>query len=318
MAWIHGGKDAAISRPVHLAAPTIFSLIDNPEESIEFLESVRATLRMDNVQARLDDVEHVTPDALLALVTYGDMLVNGRGRLYGNLPTSAVPRAVVDNCGFEHLVRGLRTGKNGFVRTERAQATQGYKVDEPGTEKLVRQACEQARVPYHRISYATLVECMTNTNNHAGKEEGAICWRLMAACDEVKGRVQFVFLDPGYGICRTIKFILKTISNLPFASDADVLKVLLDPGVGWLAQILAGRPAKTRTDLPGRGRGLRRIAQGVTRGKLARLVIIANGGYIDVTSGNTKSLPGEGFRGTLVYWEFGREEGHDVSSTDAA
>jgi hypothetical protein len=156
-----------------------------------------------------------------------------------------------------------------------------------------------AGVNYHPVSYSNLIECMTNTNNHAGKAGLVVRWRVMATCDQTAQVVRFVFVDPGEGICRTTKRRFVQV-----ADDAALLETLLDPLTNGFRKLLAGAPRKTRTGKPGRGRGLKKIAQSLQRGHLRRVVVAANRGYIDL--GGTrirKELPNPGFRGTLLYWE---------------
>lgn len=290
------------TRTVELLAPSHFSIIDNPQETVAFLQTVRRTLHSSDVRAALRNVQVVSSDALLALITYADSLSTGT-MLTGDLPVDSAARQAVETCGFAELVRGLerRGTRRSFVETASASARSGHHANAKQAEELVQRGCAAVGLPYSPVSYSNLIECMTNTNNHAGQTQGTIAWRLMVTCDETAQRLQFVFMDPGQGICRTVK------RRFPqFSDDSELLRVLMDPAANGFLKLWAGLPARTRTGQPGRGRGLRKIAQSLQRGSLRRLVVIANEGYLDVGTGTTARLKGYGFQGTLVFWEVGQ------------
>ena len=250
----------------------------------------------------LRDVEAITPDALLALISSADS-VDPAFSLTGDLPLDAQARSIVETCGFDDLVAGLKAGeksaRRGFATTALGDARRGANADAKLAHEIVERVCSMAAVPYHPVSYSNLIECMTNTNNHAGKP-GSIRWRVMATCDPAARVVRFVFADPGDGICRTAmrRFV-------QVGSDAVLLETLLDPKTNGFRKLLAGAPYKTRTGKPGRGRGLRKIAQSFQRGHLRRIVVAANRGYTELGGTTTsKELPKPGFRGTLLYWDF--------------
>jgi hypothetical protein len=282
-------------------APSHFSIADNPRESVSYLNSVHRALRVANVHADLAKVSDVTPDALLALVTYADRRRGGT-KLTGSIPQHKPAKKTVETCGFAELVRGLEVAgdaKRGFVETRTMFASRGHEIDGAIAQSFVLRACRLAQVPYSPILYSNLVECMANTNNHAGQEPGSISWRLMAAFDEASRLLRFVFMDPGRGICKTARRRLPSISD-----DSELLMALLNPdGVGVYQRLKAGLPHSTRTRMRGRGRGLRKIAQSVDRGALRRLVVVANEGYVDVGARRSFRLNDGGFHGTLIYWE---------------
>jgi hypothetical protein len=290
------------TRAVEILAPSHFSIVDNPEETVAYLQTVRRALRSSDVRAALRGVQVVSPDALLALITYADALGSGQ-RLTGDLPLDDGARQAVETCGFAELVLGLerKGNRRGFVETASASARTGHQANAKLAEELVQRGCAAAGLPYSLVSYSNLIECMTNTNNHAAHEQGTIAWRLMVTWDEANQRLQFVFMDPGRGICRTVKLRFPQ-----FSDDSELLRILLDPSVSALKKLWAGLPARTRTRQPGRGRGLRKIAQSLKRGSLRRVVVIANGAYVDVGAGIAARLKGHGFQGTLVFWEVGQ------------
>lgn len=284
-----------------LAAPAHFSIINNPDEAISYVKMVGSRLKHANVRVVLKDVTEITPDALIALVTHR----NRRPHLLsGNLPELASARTVVETCGFSDLVHGVnargREGRAGFAQTTFASARRGATADTTLARDIVSQACSLAGIAYHPVSYSNLIECMTNTNNHAGRP-GEVSWRLMVAFDAPQKVLRFIFIDPGEGICRTTRLRLP----IKLGTDANLLASLMDPQVNIFRKLLAGLPKKTRTTSPGRGRGLRKLAESVERGKMRRLVVVTNAAYLERTplGTTTKTLTGSGLLGTLLYWE---------------
>jgi len=302
--WRLGQQTTGVSssRPWVLSAPSDFSLVSNPSATAAFVARVRAALAVKDVTVRLDAVTDLSPDALLALVTVAECVEQRKGHLTVSLPREPRLREKISQWGFPQLARsvGLRAdGQRAVFHTQvAARAEAGLQVDPARTDALVEEVCRNAGIPYHKISYANLIECMTNTNNHAGEAEGSIRWRLMVTWDTDAKRLQFFFLDPGRGICNTLKFRFRRLT-----SDGKLLALLLNAKSTWLAKALAGLPAKTRTGVRGRGRGLRKIAESIKRGGLSRLVLVANRGYFDATQGHSLELTGDGFNGTLIHWE---------------
>jgi hypothetical protein len=301
-----------------MAAPTHFSVVDNTIETVEFLNRVAEMLTTGPVHIAMRDVQRMTPDALLALVTYADAL-RRPGRLTGDMPTNQEARTVATSCGFDQLVEGLRAdsrrARSGFVRTHRTASQRGYRSEPRLAESFVREACETAGLPYHRQSYSNLIECMTNTNNHSGRKRASVAWRLMIACDRAAAGVRFMFMDPGLGICRTVALRL----GVNVLGDVALLETLFDPRQNGIKRLLTGNARRTRTRRPGRGRGLLKIAQSVERGQMRRLVVVSNGGFLDLSAGTSQSLARRAFRGTMIYWEVGFDPGAvcDVSQNTA-
>ena len=58
----------------------------------------------------------------------------------------------------------------------------------------------------------------------------------------------------------------------------------------------------SRTDLPGRGKGLPKIARAHADGEIKRLVVLSNRVYANFETKEFRKL-NEEFSGTLLYWE---------------
>jgi hypothetical protein len=297
---------------VAVAAPQHCSAIDNPIETILWFNQVKASLRKRSTMIDLRLVDTLTSDALIGLVAAVVDTGGPKNTLSGNIPINAGPKAVFETCGFDRLTKELRyktsTARGGHITTE-VHAARGVECEGEKVDRAISWACAMATIPYSNVSFENAMECMANTNNHAGKEIGSVQWRMMVNFDRLSKTVRFAFVDPGRGICKTLKSWLgPSLSKISLSTDEQVLKYLLVPPDNRLQKVLTSialaMPQHTRTGKVGRGRGLRSIADSVPDEGVSRLVVIANRAYVDVTQQKTLHLPrGSEMPGTMIYWE---------------
>jgi hypothetical protein len=278
-----------------LAVPGNFSIIHNPADSIKFLREFRYLARNNNLTLNLAEVTHITVDAITALIA--EILRLGRTRFVnGNNPSNVACRDLLIQSGFFDHVRSrlpLPSGQKGRIAPRKSHRVEG------ATAKDLIRIGTEAAFGFPRKSYpaySALIECMSNTHNHAtGKREqhGAEIWYSTVYGEGTSRSVSYAFLDTGVGIFRSVRLsALKKLYNKLFRGQ-DHRDILRD--------ILLGRVA-SRTGLPFRGKGLPGIYKSFLAGRIKSLIIVSNDVYADVANDDYRVLRME-FPGTLLYWE---------------
>jgi len=277
----------------HLTAPTVFSIIDNPEETIGFLNRIENVSPKRNIDLNISG-STLTSDAIAALTaTICRPKFDGRN-VRGNLPQDhASQRTLIDSGFFEHVKTRVRLpiGVNNGAITQR----RSKKVESNTAAELIHRGTRFlfGKATHSKATFRVMIEAMGNTHNHAaGSKNRTETWWGSVYVDSTRGRICYTFVDTGIGIFRSlnIRGIKRFYNLVKGRTDADILRDMLEGKV------------ESSTGLPYRGRGLPSINTLWERGDLKRLVIVANDVYADVSSKNFRIL-GQSFHGTLIYWE---------------
>jgi hypothetical protein len=195
---------------VGIDVPTIFSVVENPDSMLSFFSQVHSQVKSRrSIFFDMSKIEKLGVDALLYMLSVFDYYENVHGfrKFSGNVPDDANCRSLLVSSGFLNYVHHgklyAKERKNilSIKSHELVQPSIANQVVSFAIEKLGRADIAQAR-----SIYATLIECMGNTRNHAympGRPHPK--WWLIAAHNEENNRVNFTFLDNGQGIPETMK-----------------------------------------------------------------------------------------------------------------
>lgn len=283
---------------VDVAAPKVFSLIRNPEESTAFfarLAQVFQTKR--DAYVVLADVEELTSDAVVVLLSklIDDRFLNGM-TFGGNEPKAEGPKKLLHQAGFFEFVRSNQLKEppeDGRIRRKTSTI-----VESAEAARLIQFATMRTigRAEDRRSAYLALVECMANTHEHSEQQdEGVNPWWANVYCPSKSRSSYFTVVDNGVGIFRsvTVRRVRRVMQKLVGDSgNADLLR-------DWLE----GRiELPSRTGLRNRGKGLRAIHDRFKQGKLANLIVISNDVYANLRDNNYQTLAVP-FKGTMIYWE---------------
>src|ERR1035437_10157475 len=277
-----------------IEAPAVFSLIDNPEGTISFVNRVRQAGRDHHVQIQLENLTALGPAAvalLLSMITQPEM---GNTSVAGNYPNDAILGAILEGTGFFDHVR--RPGPSGPTRvsgrmyrlSRRRQVMPQTAMDLSAFAMKLLTGSEQKHGP----SYALLMETMGNTFDHAARTSlEHQQWWATVYHDIASGRACFTFIDHGVGILHSFPF-LQRIRHWPgvFQHNGEKLQRLL------LGQI------PSRTKEKHRGRGLPKAYDTWVKARVKNLVVIANNAYANAEKQDFKEMAVD-FSGTIVYWE---------------
>ncbi len=284
-----------------LVAPQIFSLMDNSDEMIDFLdELVSTTRRGKDVYVDLSGIKQLSQDGILALLsrTHDPKFSYGRN-VSGAEPDQPELQRIFKESGVygDHVLElsGAYRETSGHIRRRESKV-----VESKTAKELVQFALSRLTVELrHRASsFETLVECMSNTFTHAGfqMKRKELWWTSVRYNQQTK-RASFLFMDNGVGICRSLDLKLRNQIALAFGwkDNSDLLKDVLENRIG------------SRTGLDFRGKGLPSIHKRSTDGYLKNLIIITNNAYANVQANEYKVLQ-KSLQGTFVHWEIEGDE----------
>jgi hypothetical protein len=286
-----------------VTAPNCFSLIQNADESIAFLNRLKGLILQFNLNLDFTNVSRITPDAMAALVSLINIDKRFKGRaVTGNLPSDVKAADLITGSGFLEHVKGvgeIKSTKSGLISRRR-----GYLVEPTIARDLVRHGMKETTGVSKPCfpAYRALIELMGNTHDHAAGEDNTKRadpaaksvenWWATVYSDHERQTSCFVFLDCGVGIFRSLKLRLRrrVLRKIGITSDSDLLRDVLSGEIG------------SRTGLHYRGKGLPAIYQDALNGRIKSLHIIANNVCANVSNNLINELKSP-FSGTLIYWE---------------
>ena len=297
----HGNRASPPRENITITAPTVFSLVQSPDDTLKFLQDLRKILPSPNLklEINLKQIKKIEPEAIAAFVAV--MNTFNKGRVSGNVPDDPeCTRRLHDFGFFECVTNGPSRGTPGgkirrLHRGQEVNGTSARDIIEFGLQKLGNSASKK-----HGPSYTIFTEAMANTFQHANAgNESKQNWWAGVYYDEDKQAACFTCVDLGVGILKSFSF-QQTLKSLP--------TLLRTYGLGYgdvLKKLLSGdMPSRTREKH--RGRGLPNIKSTCRAGRIQNLVILSNKAHAHVGHEIYESL-GTEFRGTILYWEVSRE-----------
>ena len=296
--YIKRGKDR-----VEIKAPKEFSLINNPDETLEFFKAIDEKIeRKENIYIDLALVENLTTDAILYMLSRMEFrkVSHSTSNISGNVPKSEECNKIFETSGFYK-----------FVYSNKFDMVSDPKVYSITTDTIVwPEKAKEAKVFTLKCLgkkesndakkiYEIIIECMTNAKQHAYASSNKFAkWWLMASFQERQSKVCFTFMDNGYGIPKTLRKRMHEplieLAKKTFRSSIDA---------DLIFSALEGDFLRTKTGERYRGKGLPKIYETFRNDKIVNLKVISRRGYVDCSKGHKKSLR-KPFHGTLLSWEF--------------
>ncbi len=288
-----------------LTAPENFSLLNNVEETLEFFDVVTKYITENkNIYLDIANVKNITTDSILYMLSNIEYCrtLHRRANISGNAPSDAKCNEIFLSSGFYKFVYAkdpgiIRSVNKNIYSIESGHHTLVDKAE--GVIYFTNKRLGRELASNSTVTYPILIECMTNTHNHAYNETFGLYnkWWLMASYDADLSRVHFVFLDNGLGIPKTIRKnfkerVIELFGNL-------VLKNAVDD-VGLICSALRGE-FRTRTGDSYRGKGLQKIYDSMRANSINDPTIISRRGYVNCSSLSGTEL-NKTFHGTLYSW----------------
>lgn len=280
-----------------LPAPNNFSLVDNPDEALQYFKTAQDWIRgRRRIMFDLQNTDRLTPDAIALLVAkVHDRAFTKGTPTTGNEPLNPDAARIFAESGFyEHVqpqVFRPRNPKNLLLHQITFNKVENEQARDAGRLAVAHLYKDGRRI---RPLYEVLVECMANTNNHADiKRRGVYDWWLFVYNDPNEPRTVFTFLDLGVGVFRSLP--VQNFWRDPLRS------VGLRGNLSIVRKLLAGE-ISSRTGKQERGKGIPRINEHAISGTFSRFIVITNDVYADLLKQSFRYLK-EPFHGTLYCFE---------------
>ncbi len=257
-----------------IAAPTSFSFIEHPEEMLAFLDKIfavsqRRVWRRGSVRhfmrvfIDMAQVKYLTPDAIPVLVSVVASKESRAIAFGGNVPNDPALQEIFTQSGFYRHVtsrKRLQVDEQGSIRERKS-----YVVEADTARDLVKFATEKLygkKVRKQGVQ-RVLIECMSNTRNHADpKEIHFKPWWASAYYWKDKRKVCFTFIDTGVGIFESLKkkgLLDILMSAFKSIDNRQILREILEGKIG------------SRTGLDYRGKGLPSVREVLEKGLISNL-----------------------------------------------
>lgn len=280
---------------VNLKAPRNFSLINNADETLAYLNKARREFRNGNrVHFDISNVSTLTTDAIAVLIAkVKDPRFHLKRGIMGNAPKDeGLKKLFVESGFFDYVISGRarKTGKKLMI----------HKVTKNKVEPvLAKEACLVGiKHSFHNSDvfepiYDILIEIMQNTNNHAGSIKGRYDWWLNIYNRPESRVTAYTFLDLGVGIFESLpvkSFFRSLLEVFGVTSNLDLIE-----------HLFAGE-IKSRTGRPERGKGIPQVYECSQHPSFSKFILISNNIYADLKNKSCKLLK-QNFQGTMFYWE---------------
>lgn len=288
-------------------APTICSLIDQPENTIRFFrEAESAYSSGKNVIYDLSQCTRFT-DTSIALLTahLKDRNIN-KGRI------SNLVYPIDSSCEKKLKQRGVLKK---FSENAEEIAFNDHKVTKVSNTIVANYLAKELsdKVSNYLFGegrqlkslYSILIELMANTNNHADlHDRGSFPWWISIYNEPELKKIKFVFIDLGMGIFKSIpvkQYMVNNPLNI-LTLEATNHTIIRGLKISQIFTALSTGKITSSTGDPARGRGIPLISKHAQSGVFSAFKLISNDAYIDMTTQET-SVMNENFSGTLFFFE---------------
>lgn len=296
----------------HISAPQRFSLINNPNEVLAFIEKMeQAFAQKKATYIKLRNVKTMTDDAIVLLLSKALEFKEKGIPINGNNPIDKIIRTRIENSGFFNILYDTKKNpgyelKDGsfVVKSDKTMYTHGTKnVDAQLTHRLIGESSQHLWGQKRRCRgvQRIFIELMQNTNNHASRKPGEKYWWINISKQNNPKRIGFSFIDYGMGIFKSLE--TKSIGNKFFDwANKLVGKCNTDLHYEVLKLMMQGDFHQTVTGKPYRGKGIPGIYNEIRKNSITKLIIISNDAYANATSDDFFELQYP-LDGTFVYFE---------------
>lgn len=281
--------------------PATFSFEEDKESVLRFLNEAfhhYKTLKNSIQEKRYNyDLAAVTSIDITAICLFLSLInkinANGIGSR-GNYPINNEAKQILVDSGFADIMQSafkpLKTKKyNNQLYIVGSKRVDNKKIGQSVKEAVGYLIGEER---HFQPIYTMLIEICSNSVEHANKKERDKNWVVSVSYET--DRVNFIVVDTGEGIMRTIQKKLPEMFVDKFRSDGDVLKDLLNKGY------------QSRTKEINRHKGLPKIKENYDAGYVDNMKILTNRVWYDMTSKTYERTKNEYF-GVLYSWSFTKD-----------
>ena len=288
-------------------APTVFSMTENTEETLEFISELETYLgSRKKVFVNLEKVEVVAQGAIVVLLSIMMKFKEKHIDFNGNFPKSRRANNILRESGFfQELYRDKRSDT---IRRNRIFTHANKIVDPRLANEIILETSEKIWGEARRCKgvQRIYIELMLYTNNLASSTgQAEHHWYTTVHYIPEENKACFSFIDYGVGIIQSMKtdrksrfynVIPKILSKFGTQSNADLLLLLLKGDIH----------RNTSTGKYYHGKGLPCIFNACDEGKISNAVVISNDAKVEYKGKIGYKLQSS-FNGTFIYWELSKD-----------
>lgn len=294
---------------LYVHAPVVLSVFESPKDTLNFFKETANAIKELKFKERLyfdlSKIEAVTVDAIMYLIAF---IKNTRKlktlqiECAGNMPANEQARTVFETCGFYQYVSPQYNLRK-VNKSDHINITQGHEAD----PILAGQICDfvHAHSAYGRLEtkslFTMIMELMANTKQHAYNDNCHMENNWYVFVEDNPAFLNFVFLDTGEGIPKTIytKGLVEKIKSAFNSADAF-----------FIASALRGE-LRSETGLCYRGKGLPEIYQRAASNYIKDFSIISGYGHCSIEQdGSIKETSlRDALSGTMLCWKLSKRFG---------
>lgn len=293
-------------------APSNFSIINNTEETISYLNSILEEREQHKIGTHFfinsSKVVNVTVDAILYLIAIIKDTKFNKVHKYsfsGNFPKDKVAKQFYVECGFLSYVHA-NNNQTCPKRNDKIQIRFGNTVDTFVVKDIYEFVKKYCKINFTDMLkfYPVIVELMSNTRQHAYKDlgESKIPRFWYVFLEYIDNEIRFVFLDTGVGIPSTV---YKTLREK--AVDVFLGKLLGTSSDAEYVQSTLDGTFRTETEKHNRGQGLPQISDCFKSGLFEDVFILSGKGSCTLKKNNPGEFAKKNFNnkifGTLFSWK---------------
>ena len=299
-------RNSSITRePVTIIIPERLNPMECGSKTVKVCDQIRNCVEKGGINLKIDmsEMKEFTLAGVICLVASINsqprgVVSNNKTFIHGNFPSDSKVASEFVGSGF---FQGFTTAEGEKLPSSKATWTSAKerKVASQKASELVEYIEPSVDIPQRQKNaiWQNLVECMTNTNNHAKGRKASDSrttipkkWFAGVMCkDDI---AHFAFVDLGVGICDSVQ--AKTFL-------ARVGKSLVGYGDEKLVQEAFQGVLGSSTGEKGRGLGLPRMRHNAESGLLQRLQVRTGRVVGDVENMKFRKTT-EIFNGTIITW----------------
>jgi hypothetical protein len=287
-------------------APANIAFLDDPDSVADFISQIEKALRESpSLYVEMKEVTQIDYATIASLLAVLYRSKKQGKKINGSMPKAQKAKQTLVRSGFIYTLfsRSPDIGHRYIINADNQLFTLNDRdlavVSEIQDAVSLTVLGRTEKLPG---LYTTLGELMDNTTTHASENKAQTeRWWLSINHDRDAKRVEFVFIDYGVGILRSLleKAGEHPVKNILEQAQRAFGREATD---AHLKSIVTESARKIYKLPDGRGEGIYGIYRIMQRGEIGNLHIISNDAFGAVSDGKYKKLKNQ-FNGTLYYWD---------------
>lgn len=283
---------------VTVTPPKVFSLADNPEETMSFFMGFAKEIefREHGTVFFIDskDVESASADALIFLIAILQNESFNKHLNYsfaGNYPRSAEANRIYAESGFnDYVVSKMRRLPDSTDKMRIICGTNNSPTAAKELSNFIMTNLGKSRAEIQPIQ-KVLIELMSNVYHHAYDKNTFMAKKWYMYAEFVDDSIRCVFVDTGFGIAKTARKNFKERIKLSFGLQVDDAKIM---------KSIFNGDFRTATNEHHRGNGLRSVRNNVSSPIFERFEVISGRGRCIIPKAeNTETILTECYENKL-------------------